>query len=98
MRSCLALPFNAIRFHVSAALREAKHLHASENGSPFDNDPVNWADLSVHTVEYWETDGGTVGYRAYISEAGPSAGRLREYVREYLKARGFMDVDVVMEW
>lgn len=98
MRPALALPFSALRFHATAALQEAKKLHASENGSPFDNDPVNWADLSVHTVEFWESDTGAVGWRVYVSEAGAHAHKLAEFVHEYLTAHGLYGVEVVTEW
>lgn len=97
MRPALGLPFNALRFHASAALRDARRRFDSGDEA-MGCAAVNWADLSVHMVEFWESDTGAVGWRVYVSEASPTAHALTAHVAAYLKAQGLPDVEVVAEW
>lgn len=97
MRTALALPFQALRLHAQQALHDARRRFDSGD-EEMRGAAVNWADLSVHTVEFWECDTGDVGWRIYISEASPTAHALSDHVRTYLSASGFNGVEVVTEW
>ena len=90
VRHELGQPFHAIRLLATRALAQAKE------DRDFD-DAVNWADLRVISVEYYETDAGTHGYRCYIEEASPSAHKLAAFVHDELLKHG-LNVQVVTEW
>jgi len=94
MRPCLALPFNQIRLCSTDAIAEARKEHAEGRLE----DAVNWADLRVISVEYWEDDGGCVGWRVIIAEASPTANVFCAFINAYLKYRHLLDVEVVTEW
>ena len=97
MRPALAMPFHALRAHANELLSEAKQMH-QEGSSLFAEDGVNWGDLSAHTVEFWESDTGDVGWRVYVSEASPTSNKLMAFMRDRLRARGFIGVEVLTEW
>jgi len=94
MRTCLALPFQHIRQHTQEAIHRA---HVAMLGGELD-DSVNWADLRVIGVEFFETDVGTVGWRVIIAEASPTATKFRDYVSAYLASQHLSEVEVVTEW
>jgi len=91
MRAELGQPFHAIRKLATEALAMLKQ-------DPGFDDTVNWADLRVVSVEFYETDAATCGYRVYIEEASPGASKFAGAVHEYLLRHGFINVHVVTEW
>jgi len=94
MRPCLALPFNQIRMYATEAINAA--CKARDAGTL--EDAVNWADLRVISAEYYEDDGGCVGWRVYIAEASPTAHKFTTFIREFLKEWHLADVEVMTEW
>lgn len=57
---------------------------------------VNWADLRVVDVEYYECLSGEIGYRVYISEA--NCEKLSRALESKLIQLGFTSVEVRTEW
>jgi hypothetical protein len=94
VRPCLSLPFNQIRHYATEAIAAARKVHAEGKLE----DAVNWADLRVVSVEYYEDDGGCIGWRVYIEEVSPTASKFQLFIHEYLKAWHLPDVEVRTEW
>jgi hypothetical protein len=83
-----------------AALRQCAQdaVDAAEADPGSRHDAVNWADLDCVGAEHYTGDDGGEGFRVWIEEADPGAWRLREFVANYLAARGFAGVDIMTEW
>ena len=73
-------------------------LDAFDHIKDFAGCAINWGDLSCVGAERYVTEQGTVGHRVWIEECDPAAYQLRDFVREWLTHRGFIDVDVMLEW
>ena len=59
---------------------------------------INWADLSCYGTEFYITDDGVSAYRVFVSEASPEAWEFAQWIQAELAKRGFVDVEVVLEW
>lgn len=72
---------------IDAAIKEVFYI----------NEPINWTGLSCVGVIYYETDGGSTGYRAFVEEAAPNCTYLIKYITGYLGDK-FGNVEVVTQW
>lgn len=68
------------------------------DASPSIGGPVNWGCLVCFGAEQWRDECGHTGVRVWITEAGPSAGDLQDYVHEALRNRGWGPVEIRTEW
>lgn len=59
---------------------------------------INWGDLSVVDVRWFESLEGNSGYEVSIEEASPDCHKFRAYIRDVLKGYGFPDVEIKTEW
>ena len=59
---------------------------------------VNWASLGCVDARLWRDSYGNEGLSVYIDEASETAVELQSFIHEYLKDRGYHDVEVVTEW
>lgn len=82
-----------IQFYANEALEWAQK-HKDE----FDSDAINWADLRCVDVERVTSLNGSEFWRVVIEECSPTSSQLREHVQEYLRVRGFTNLEVVTEW
>ena len=94
MRPSLGLPFNLIRVATTNAIAAAREAHVNNKLE----DAVNWADLRVVSVEFYETDSGYVGWRVLIAEVSPTASNFQRFIHEYLTTQGLRDVEVITDW
>ena len=82
--------FAEVQRLVDDALAQARHQDIQE--------AINWADLSCHSVEWYEDSAGVSGYRALIEEASPNCSVLCAFVVKHLELNGHNDVEVRTEW
>lgn len=59
---------------------------------------VNWGDLGCVDARHWRDCSGNEGLSVYIEEASETAAELQSFIYEYLKDRGYHDVEVVTGW
>lgn len=74
-----------------AALRAARRSK-KEMGA------VNWGDLHVHDTGIKISQISDIGFYMLIEEASPDAYGLCLYLNDYLRKRGFENVQVTTEW
>lgn len=72
-------------------------VDAAIGEAPYFPEPIKWMGLSCVGVIYYETDGGLIGYRAFIEEAPPNCTKFIQYIKGYL-GNEFSDVEVVTGW
>ncbi len=86
----------AMRVATNEALAKLTKERMAEE--PFRRGGVNWADLKCSDVEYVQSVHGEQYYRVTVDEVSPDEDELRTYVADYLKEKGFENVEVVTEW
>ncbi len=69
---------------------------ACEDQSQF-GEAINWGDLGCADVRYCQTRDDEF-YEVFIEEAAPGCPKLCSFVFNYLKERGFENVEVRTEW
>jgi hypothetical protein len=90
-------PFKEIEFLANQALTQASIDHQIElYKHSWDKEAINWADLKVVDIEYFEGMSGATGYRVYIEEG--QSPKLEGFVAQYLKDSGYPDIEVRTEW
>ncbi len=69
-----------------------------EHPAELRGEAINWGDLGCTDAEYCVYSEGRATYRVWISEASPACAKLSALLSARLAARGFHDVEVLMEW
>lgn len=91
--------FEEIAALTNAGIRDAMRLHCSDNRCPFDEEPINWGDLSTRVVRFVVDDGGHAYYEVVIEEASPNAcDNFCLHIQRWLAERNYPDVEVTTEW
>lgn len=71
---------------------------AEEDKGRFLDDPINWASLRCTEACLSINEYGHARYTVYVSKASPDANRLKDFIRDELKAKGIEEVEVITEW
>jgi hypothetical protein len=58
---------------------------------------INWGDLGVVDIRYWQALNGASGWEVLIEEASPDAVDLQEFVRERMSIEYGIDREIVIE-
>ena len=81
-------------------LRDAAELAINDARSVSEDfdDPINWEDLRCVRVVHWVDDSMDSGFTVEIEEASPDASKFRRWIKENIKERTGLDVNVITEW
>lgn len=74
-------------------------LDRAENESlAVEDDAADWDELSCDDARRFISVTGGLGWIVTVSPADPSCARLRAYLADHLRSRGWDDVEVVTQW
>jgi len=59
---------------------------------------INWGDLHCISAKRTEDEDGNIEHEVLIEEASPLSYELQEFIRNFLREKGFKGVDVITEW
>ena len=81
-------------------LRDATELAINDARSVSEDfaDPINWEDLRCVRVLHWVDDNMDSGFTVEIEEASPDAAEFCRWIRENIKERTGLDVEIITDW